>query len=188
MAPKTTKEKKESTKKIEEVKKVEVKEVKKEVVKEVKKEKEVKAKEPQFYQAVGRRKEATARVRLLVVNGEEITIAGKTYKKGDMLVNNRTVENYFPGEAFKKIYTEPFRTTNTMGRFIVTSLIEGGGAAGQLGAFLLGISRALEKVEKDKFRPILKKRGFLMRDPRKKERRKAGFAQKARAKKQSPKR
>ncbi|MEK7141425.1 MAG: 30S ribosomal protein S9, partial [Patescibacteria group bacterium] len=51
-----------------------------------------------------------------------------------------------------------------------------------------GISRALEKVDKEKFRPILKKRGFMMRDPRAKQRRKAGFAGKARARKQSPKR
>jgi len=57
-----------------------------------------------------------------------------------------------------------------------------------LGAVLQGISRALEKTDKEKFRPILKKRGFLTRDARKKERRKAGFAGKARARKQSPKR
>jgi small subunit ribosomal protein S9 len=59
---------------------------------------------------------------------------------------------------------------------------------GQLDAVILGISRALEKVDKEKFRPILKKRGFMTRDPRAKQRRKAGFAGKSRAKKQSPKR
>ena len=177
MAKTILKEKKVITKKIEDEKKG-----------VVKKEKVSASKTAVFYQAVGRRKEATARVKLYVVNEEEITISEKKYKKGEIFVNNRSVEDYFPGEVYKKIYTEPFRTTNTMGRFVVTSLIEGGGSMGQLGAFLLGISRALEKVEKEKFRPILKKRGFLMRDPRKKERRKAGFAQKARAKKQSPKR
>jgi small subunit ribosomal protein S9 len=140
------------------------------------------------YQAVGRRKQASARVKLLVVAGDDITIKGITLKKGDIIVNGRPIEQYFPGEANKKNYLEIFRTTNTIGRFAVSALIVGGGSYGQLGAFMLGVARALEKVDKEKFRPIMKKRGFLMRDPRKKERRKAGFAQKARARKQSPKR
>lgn len=146
-------------------------------------------KQTEFYQAVGRRKEATARVKLFVVNSDDgMTLKDKLLKKGDMLINYRAVEQYFPGEVNKKIYLEPFRTTNTLGRFAVSALIEGGGLYGQLGAFVHGISRALEKVDKEKFRSILKKRGFMTRDPRTKERRKAGFAQKARAKKQSPKR
>jgi len=86
------------------------------------------------------------------------------------------------------MYLEPFRTTNTLGRFVVSVRAEGGGLAGQLGATIHGISRALEKVDKEKFRPILKKRGFMKRDPRAKQRRKAGFAGKSRARKQSPKR
>lgn len=169
-------------------------EIKKEQIQEVEKKKtkktdvKEKAGEPSFYQAVGRRKKATARVKMYVVPDSEVTKKGVVLKKGDVVINGRQVEQYFSGEAFKKIYLEPFRTTNTLGRFAISALIEGGGQAGQLGAFLLGVSRALEKVDKDKFRPILKKRGFLMRDPRSKERRKAGFAQKARAKKQSPKR
>ena len=141
-----------------------------------------------FYQAVGRRKEATARVRLYVVESGEINISGHALKKGDILVNNRPSEKYFPGEVYKSIYLEPFRTTNTIGRFTTCAIIEGGGLVGQLGAFVLGIARALEKVDKEKFRTILKKKGFMTRDSRVKERRKAGLAQKARAKKQSPKR
>jgi len=141
-----------------------------------------------FYQAVGRRKEATARVRLYVVSEKELTVSGKTLKKGDIIVNNRPVEQYFSSDVYKKTYLEPFRSTDTMGRFAVSTLIEGGGSAGQLGAFIHGVARALEKVDKEKFRPILKKSGFLTRDSRTKERRKAGFAQKARARKQSPKR
>ena len=86
------------------------------------------------------------------------------------------------------MYQEPFRTTNTLGRFAVSITTTGGGIFGQLGAAIHGLSRALEKVDKEKFRPILKKRGLMTRDPRKKERRKAGFAGKARARKQSPKR
>lgn len=145
-------------------------------------------KQPSFYQAVGRRKEATARVRLYVVSEEELIVSGKTLKRGNIIVNNRPIEQYFASDVYKKTYSEPFRITNTIGRFAISTLIEGGGSAGQLGAFIHGVSRALEKVDKEKFRPILKKSGFLSRDSRTKERRKAGFAQKARARKQSPKR
>lgn len=141
-----------------------------------------------YYEAVGRRKNATARVRLHVVKDETVTVGEATLKKGDMTVNQRSVEAYFPGEVGKKIYLEPFRTTNTIGRFAVTVLVTGGGPSGQLGAVIHAISRALVKVDKEKFRPILKKRGLLTRDPRKRERRKPGRAGKARAKKQSPKR
>ena len=141
-----------------------------------------------YYQAIGRRKEATSRVRLYVVSDSEITISGITLKKGDMYVNGKAIEKYFPGEISKHMYLEPFRTTNTIGRYAVTAHVEGSGPQGQLGAFILGVSRAFEKIDKEKFRPILKKKGFLTRDPRQKERRKAGNAQKARAKKQSPKR
>lgn len=141
-----------------------------------------------YYEAVGRRKESSARVRLYVVKDESLTLGGKTYEKGVILVNDRPVEQYFPGEVFKKMYQEPFRTTNTVGRFVVMIKAEGGGLSGQLGAVIHGIARALEKVDKEKFRPILKKRGFMKRDPRAKQRRKAGFAGKSRARKQSPKR
>ena len=141
-----------------------------------------------YYEAVGRRKNATARVRLYVVKEDGMTIAGVAVAKGDMIVNGRRAEKYFPGEVRKKVYLEPFRTTNTIGRFATSILVTGGGPSGQLGAALQGLARALEKTDKEKFRPILKKRGFLTRDPRKKERRKAGFAHKARARKQSPKR
>jgi small subunit ribosomal protein S9 len=141
-----------------------------------------------YYEAVGRRKNATARVRLYVVKDESVVINGTTVAKGDMIVNGRPAESYFPGEIDKKVYLEPFRTTNTIGRFAVSVHTAGGGLAGQLGATLQGISRALEKTDKEKFRPILKKRGFMTRDSRKKQRIKAGFAHKARARKQSPKR
>lgn len=141
-----------------------------------------------YYEAVGRRKNATARVRLYVVKDESVTVSGVTVAKGDMIVNGRPADNYFRGEILKRMYQEPFRTTNTIGRFAVSVLVTGGGLSGQLGATLHGISRALEKTDKEKFRPILKKRGFLTRDPRTRERRKPGRAGKARAKKQSPKR
>ncbi|MBI5449135.1 30S ribosomal protein S9 [Candidatus Gottesmanbacteria bacterium] len=141
-----------------------------------------------YYEAVGRRKESSARVRLYVVKENAVSVQGKELEKGTMIVNGRPVEQYFPGEVAKKIYQEPFRTTNTVSRFVVSVQTTGGGLSGQLGAVLQGISRALEKVDKEKFRPILKKRGFMTRDPRAKQRRKAGFAGKSRARKQSPKR
>lgn len=143
---------------------------------------------PSFYEAIGRRKTASARVRLYVVSDGSATILGTAVEKGAIVVNGRTVENYFPGEVSKKLYQEPFRTTNTMNRFATSIKVRGGGLNGQLDAVIHGISRALEKVDKDKFRPILKKRGFMTRDPRAKQRRKAGFAGKSRARKQSPKR
>lgn len=141
-----------------------------------------------YYEAVGRRKNASARVRLYVVGEGSVTVNSIALAKGDMIINGKPAESYFPGEVMKKMYQEPFRTTNTLGRFATSITIYGGGPAGQLGAAIHGLSRALEKTDKEKFRPILKKRGFMTRDPRKKERRKAGFAGKARARKQSPKR
>jgi len=141
-----------------------------------------------YYEAVGRRKTSSARVRLYVVKEEHITVGGMEIAKGVLVVNGKPGETYFSGEISKKIYMEPFRTTNTMNRFAVSVKVIGGGINGQLDAMILGISRALEKVDKEKFRPILKKRGFMTRDPRAKERRKPNRGGKARAGKQSPKR
>jgi len=154
----------------------------------IKIEKEPKASVATYYEAVGRRKSASARVRLYVTKDETMTIGGKEATKGKLLINGRFAEEYFPGEIMKKMYMEPFRTTNTMNRFVVSSKIVGGGLHGQLEAFIHCVSRALEKVDKEKFRPILKKRGFLTRDARVRERRKPNTGGKARRRKQSPKR
>jgi small subunit ribosomal protein S9 len=143
-------------------------------------EKQQAKKDHSYYEAVGRRKEATARVRLYV--------SGTDVAKGAIVVNGKDAEKYFPGEAYKKMFQEPLRTTNTVGRFSIIVKTRGGGLVSQLGAVVLGISRALVKADEEKMRPILKKRGFLTRDQRIRERRKAGYAGKARAKKQSPKR
>jgi len=131
------------------------------------------------YVAIGRRKDATARVRL---------IGGVAKGEVKIFVNEQPVDSYFPGAVYEKCYFAPFKTTNTVGRFKVTIKVVGGGKRGQLDACVHGISRAIEQVDREHFRPILKKKGFLTRDPRSKERRKAGLAGKARAKKQSPKR
>ncbi len=129
-----------------------------------------------YYQAIGRRKESTARVRLMVGGN------------GEIIINNRPVDDYFPGEMAKLIYLTPLKLTDSLNRFKITVKVRGGGLSGQLGATIHGMARAIEKIDKEKYRPILKKAGLMTRDPRAKERRKAGFAGKARARKQSPKR
>ncbi len=123
---------------------------------------------------VGRRKEAVARVRILPGSGQ-ITINGKP------------IAEYFLGQIFQKLYNRPLELTKTLGKYSFSVRVEGGGKVAQLGAMIHGIARALAKTE-PALRVTLKREGFLTRDARVKERRKYGNAQKARAKKQSPKR
>lgn len=134
-----------------------------------------KKKKPDFIHAVGRRRTASARVRLYT-------------KKGPVLVNDRPIQEYFPLEAYRKVYEEPFQVTDTQDRFSATVKVVGSGTVGQLGAVTHGLARALSIADPKEFRPRLKKLGLLTRDPRMKERRKPGLAQAARARKQSPKR
>ena len=126
-------------------------------------------------QAVGRRKEAVARVRL-------------TKGNSPMTVNGKIIPEYFRGLIFQIAYQKPFEVTKTLGQYTGSIKVEGGGVLSQLGAVVHGIARALDKIDKEKFHPLLKGAGLLTRDPRVKERRKFGHAHKARAKKQSPKR
>lgn len=124
--------------------------------------------------AVGRRKEAVARVKL-------IKEANQT------TVNGKPVNEYFLGEVAQKAYLRPFEVVGVVNEYSVWAKIIGGGSKGQLDAFVHGVARALAGID-PKFRAVLKNEGFLTRDARVKERRKYGLAQKARAKKQSPKR
>ena len=128
-----------------------------------------------FISAVGRRKEAIARVRL-------------TEGRGILTINSKPADEYFKGAVFQHAFNKPFVVTNTLNKFSGTILVSGGGTASQLGAVVHGLARALSKTDTEKFRKLLKVEGLLTRDPRVKERRKYGLAQKARAKKQSPKR
>lgn len=132
-----------------------------------------------YYEAVGRRKTATARVRLYLLGKKD---------KREIIVNDKPIEEYFPGKIAKTIYIEPFRTTNTLNRFKTKIKVSGSGKKAQLEAVIHGLSRALVRFDEEKFRQILRKKGFLTRDARAKERRKPGLAQKARKRKQSPKR
>ena len=125
-----------------------------------------------IFKAVGRRKEASARVML-------------QKGKGQFLVNAIPIGQYFPNEEAR--LEKPFKITETQGMYFATIKVEGSGKAGQLDAVIHGISRALILAQPET-RPALKKAGLLTRDPRVKERRKYGRAQKARKGKQSPKR
>jgi small subunit ribosomal protein S9 len=112
--------------------------------------------------ATGRRKEAIARVRLIPGTG--------LWK-----VNGRTLEGYFPNKVHQQLVNEPFRVTETEGRFDVIARLHGGGTSGQAGALRLGVARSLNLIDEDANRPTLKKSGFLTRDARIKERKKAGL-------------
>lgn len=124
--------------------------------------------------AVGRRKEALARIRL-------------SKGMGQITVNDKPIAEYFLGQIFQKLYLRPFDLTKTSGKFNISIKVEGGGRVSQLEAVIHGLARAISKSDLS-LRTILKKEGYLTRDARVKERRKYGLAQKARAKKQSPKR
>ena len=111
---------------------------------------------------LGRRKEAVARVRIVPGTGV-------------IKVNGRTLEDYFPNKLHQQLITDPFTVLELKGAYDVVARITGGGIAGQAGALRLGISRALNEIDRDNNRPALKKAGFLKRDPRVIERKKAGL-------------
>lgn len=134
----------------------------------------VEKKTQEYFYGTGGRKESLARVRLFL-------------KKGELLINEKPADEYFPGPTAKKVYEEPFRVVNRMDQFSGTIKVQGGGKQGQLGAVSHGISKALIAYD-ETFRPILSRRKLLTRDSRVKERRKYGHAGKARKMKQSPKR
>ena len=112
-----------------------------------------------FY-ATGRRKTAIARTWIKPGSGE-------------IVINNRPVEDYFPIEIIRADMIQPFKITNTLGSYDVKATVVGGGIAGQADAVRHGITRALVAVNPD-FRITLKRAGFIKRDPRVKERKKYG--------------
>lgn len=134
-----------------------------------------KKKKRDYIYAVGRRKEAVARVRLFK-------------GKKQSLVNDIPIGKFFPGKVFEVYWKKPFELTDTVGKYFVTAKIRGGGKKGQLGALVHGIARTFALLDADKYRLPLKKAGLLTRDARVRERRKIGTGGRARRKKQSPKR
>jgi small subunit ribosomal protein S9 len=115
-----------------------------------------------YYQGTGRRKSATARVRLFPGGSGNITI------------NGRELDGYFPRERDATMSKEPLQATATEEKFDVSVHVMGGGSTGQAGAVRHGIARALVDADPD-LRPTLRKGGFLTRDPRAKERKKPGL-------------
>ncbi len=113
-----------------------------------------------FY-GTGRRKKSIARVYL-------------TPGKGNITINKRDIDNYFGLETLKVIVRQPLVATDTVEKFDILVNVHGGGYTGQAGAIRHGISRALLEADRE-YRPILKKAGFLTRDPRMKERKKYGL-------------
>jgi small subunit ribosomal protein S9 len=112
--------------------------------------------------AVGRRKQAIARVRLVPGSGV-------------ITVNGRTLEDYFPNKLHQQLINDPFTVLNLAGAYDVIARITGGGDSGQAGALRLGIARSLNNIDAENNRPTLKKAGFLSRDARVIERKKAGL-------------
>ena len=119
------------------------------------------SKNPYKY-GTGRRKSSVARVHLFE-NGT-----------GAITINGRDINDYFGLETLKMVVRQPLNSTDTLGKVDIIATVEGGGVSGQAGALRHGISRALLQVNPE-FRPILKKAGFLTRDPRMKERKKYGL-------------
>ncbi len=117
-------------------------------------------KKPYFY-GTGRRKSSVARVRLVPGSGV-------------ISINKRDIDDYFGLDTLKLVVRQPFGVTSTEGKFDVIVSVCGGGVSGQAGAIRHGISRALLQAN-DEYRPLLKKAGFLTRDPRMKERKKYGL-------------
>lgn len=157
------------------------------MVEEVKKTTKTQKKDYVF--AIGRRKDAVARVRLYDKAKEGLMWGDKEIKKGDLWVNERPISEYFSGDVSRHMYTEPLRITNAhQQNYTITIRVVGGGLSGQLQATIAGIANALNKLDTEKNRPILKKKGFLTRDSRIRERRVVGMGGKSRRKKQSPKR
>ena len=115
---------------------------------------------PYFY-GTGRRKHSVARVR--VYNGT-----------GKITVNGRDIDDYFGLETLKLMVRSPMALTSTEGKFDIVVNVVGGGTSGQAGAIRHGLSRALLQYDPE-LRPVLKKAGFLTRDPRMKERKKYGL-------------
>ncbi len=112
-------------------------------------------------QSTGRRKQAVARVRIRAGSGQ-------------VTVNHRPLQDYFPSETHRMIVTEPLRLTTTADVYDVDATIDGGGVSGQAGALRLGIARGLVGLDEE-LRVPLKRAGFLTRDAREKESKKYGL-------------
>ena len=107
---------------------------------------------------------------------------------GDIIVMNKPIHDYFRFGSYTPIYNKFILNTGISGKYPFSIRVEGGGLAGQLDAVILGMARALDQLDREKYHKILREHGYLTRDARERERRKVGMGGKARRKKQSPKR
>jgi small subunit ribosomal protein S9 len=134
-----------------------------------------KKKKINYTYAVGKRKSASARIRLFK-------------GKGENMVNGVAFGDYFPGNINKIKFDKLFKSLAVEGKYFVTIRVVGGGKKGQFEACLHGLAKAFVLLDRENYRPVLKRAGLLTRDARVRERRKVGTGGKARRKKQSPKR
>lgn len=137
-----------------------------------------------YTHAIGRRREAVARVRL---HKETVMWEGNEVKAGDVYVNHKKASEYFKDTTIDASIAEILKSTNTTTKYGFTIKVAGGGSKGQLNAVLHGLANALVTHEEN-HRPVLKKKGLLTRDARVRQRRKVGMGGKSRRKRQSPKR
>ncbi len=158
---KTTKKKETAKKKVSK-KETKVKTASKKTATVKSKEKKAVVKPTRYWEAVGRRKRAVARVRLFTRGDKEV------------IVNGKPIEEYFPTTVLQESVLAALKRMKSTERFRATVKVKGGGIYGQADAVRHGISRALTKFNPD-FRKRLRKAGFLTRDPREKERRKPGL-------------
>ena len=117
----------------------------------------------QYQYGTGRRKSSIARVRLY---------QGGT---GSITINGRDIDDYFGLDTLKMVVRQPLATTDMLGKVDLVCTVEGGGVTGQAGAIRHGVARALLQYDSENLRSMLKKAGFLTRDPRMKERKKYGL-------------
>lgn len=138
--------------------------------------------------AVGRRREAVARVRLYNPSNGKVEVFGEERKRGDIIINKKLILEYFRFPSFEPIYKKLLKDTGIDGKYIISARVTGGGTSGQLDAVIHGIARALDLMDKEKHHKVLSDGGYLTRDSRTRQRRMVGNAGKARRKKSSPKR
>jgi len=144
-------------------KKTKIKKTKKTKQKKEKKEK----KETRYIEAIGRRKEAVTRVRL-------------SKETPGLIINNKTLEQYFPLLSMQNKVLSPFKETKIENKFFISIKVKGGGITGQAEAIRLGISRCLAQIN-EKIKPLLREKGLLTRDSRVVERKKYGLKKARRA-------
>src|SRR3989344_2651353 len=125
-----------------------------------------KTKDINYYEAVGRRKQSVARVRLYLPKKKgELLVNKLNIKAGEIYINGKSLEKSALKSYEKNFLSLPLTLTKNQDRFAISILVSGGGTTGRLEAMVHGVTRALEIVDKEAYRPLLKANGLLTRDP-----------------------